>query len=330
MNNQIKDLQSKQKDIQTKIFDLLQKMEKQQQQQQSQGQGQNQPQQGQQGNQQGQGQNQQGDGSQQGQQQGQGQGQGQPQAGQGSMDRNNSPHVIDNHEIWRTGSQNPEDTRLTVQATISKATDDCIRQYGEGSIPDAIRNMINETLKPAKVNWKKVLQNYIGRKISFERASTRTRPNRRLGLKASGKKAQQGPKTLFAVDCSGSVSDAQYLEIMSEVKDALKNFPDKCDMVFFDYEMYKDKIKIGSMKQIPRRPLCGGTSFEPVMKYTREFKPDLLIVLTDGEAPTPSKPDCPVLWIILGGRDNPSLFGKRIVIDPNANKKVHKSLGDRN
>lgn len=164
-------------------------------------------------------------------------------------------------------------------------------------------------------------------KISFERSSTRKRPNRRLGLVAPGKTAKQGPKTLFAVDCSGSVSDDEYLEIMGEIKEALKNFPEKCEMLFFDWTVFKEKIKLNTMKKVPRRPLQGGTSFQPVIDYAKEMKPDLLIILTDGEAPTPTKPGFPVLWVILGGRDNPNLFGKRIVIDPKDLKKVSKAVG---
>lgn len=251
-------------------------------------------------------------------------GSGQP--GSGTSRRENLPHVLDNHEGWQADGQTQEDTRMAVQNALSRAMEDTIRQYGEGSVPASIRNMLNEALKPPKVDWRKVLSNYIGRKISFERSSTRKRPNRRLGLLAPGKTAKQGPKTLFAVDCSGSVSDEEYLEIMSEIKEALKNFPDKCDMIFFDYVVFKDKIKLNAMKKIPQRPLQGGTSFQPVMDYAREMKPDLLIMLTDGEAPTPTKPGCPVLWVIIG-RDNPDLFGKRIVIDKKDVKKVSKTLG---
>jgi predicted metal-dependent peptidase len=322
-----KELQSAQKELQDKIKQLLQQQSQnqkssgQQQSQQPQGQGQQQP---------GNGQGQQGpQGSGQGQNQGQGQGQGQPQSGQGAGGnrRENLPHVIDNHEVWHDNGQSQEDTRMAVQNALSQAMDETIRQYGEGSVPASIRNMINESLKPPKVDWRKVLTNYIGRKISFERSSTRKRPNRRLGLIAPGKTAKQGPKTLFAVDCSGSVADEEYLEIMAEIKEALKNFPEKCEMIFFDWTVFKEKIKLNSMKKIPSRPLQGGTSFQPVMDYARESKPDLLIVLTDGEAPTPTKPGCPVLWVIIGGRDNPELFGKRIVVDKKDLKKVSKMAG---
>lgn len=332
-----KELQNAQKELQDQIKKLLQQQSQSQQSsgqqsQQQQGQGQQQPGQGQQGQQQGQGGQGQQQGQGQGNQQGQGQGSGSQQSGQPGQGgagnrRENLPHVIDNHEVWHDNGQTQEDTRMAVQNALSQAMDETIRQYGEGSVPASIRNMINESLKPPKVDWRKVLTNYIGRKISFERSSTRKRPNRRLGLVAPGKTAKQGPKTLFAVDCSGSVADEEYLEIMSEIKEALKNFPEKCEMLFFDWTVFKEKIKINTMKKIPARPLQGGTSFQPVMDYAREAKPDLLIVLTDGEAPTPTKPGCPVLWVIIGGRDNPELFGKRIVIDKKDLKKVSKMAG---
>lgn len=316
-----KELQESQKSLQEQIKKML----SQQQNQQSSGGSSQQDQQQQQGNQGGQS-PQGGNGQQQGQN-----GSGQPQQGQGQGQsgnrRENLPHVLDNHEVWSSDGQTQEDTRMTVQNALNSAMEESIRQYGEGSVPASIRNMLAEALKPAKVNWRKVLSNYIGRKISFERSSTRKRPNRRLGLVAPGKTAKQGPKTLFAVDCSGSVSDDEYLEIMGEIKEALKNFPEKCEMLFFDWNIFKDKIKINAMKKVPRRPLQGGTNFQPVIDYAKEMKPDLLIILTDGEAPTPTKPQFPVLWVIIGGRDNPNLFGKRITIDPKDMKKISKVKG---
>ena len=314
------DIQKQQKEIQEQLKSLLKEQEQQNQQQQNQqqkdsGDGQDQPQQ--QG---------QGEGQGQGEQQSQSQG-GQRQQGSGSNRRENLPHVIDNHEVWRSDGQTQEETKMAVQAALNEAMDEARRQYGEGSIPANIKNMLNEALKPAKINWRKVLSNYIGRKISFEKSSTRKRPNRRLGLIAPGKTLKLGPKTLFAVDCSGSVNDHEYLEIMAEVDEALKTFPEKCEMLFFDWEVFKDKLKLNSLKKIPRRPLNGGTNFQPVINYAKEYKPDLLIILTDGEAAIPTKPQFPVLWVIIGGRDNPNLFGKRIVIDPKDLKKVSKALG---
>jgi len=312
------DIQKQQKEIQDQLKSLLKEQENQSQQQQ---------------------QSQQKDSGGEGQkpdQQGQGQGEGdgnnpsqgnQRQSGSGSNRRENLPHVIDNHEVWRSDGQTQEETKMAVQAALNEAMDEARRQYGEGSIPANIKNMLNEALKPAKVNWRKILSNYIGRKISFERSSTRKRPNRRLGLIAPGKTLKLGPKTLFAVDCSGSVNDHEYLEIMSEVDEALKCFPEKCEMMFFDWEVFKEKLKLNSLKKLPRRPLNGGTNFQPVINYAKEYKPDLLIILTDGEAPVPTKPPFPVLWVIIGAKDNPALFGKRIVIDPKDLKKVSKALG---
>lgn len=332
------EIQKAQKEIQDKIKGMLsQQQNSSGQQQQQQGQngqqqnpsGQQQPGQGQQGkNMPGQGQGQGQQSGQQGNSQGQGQGSQQTQEqGTGGNRRENLPHVLDNHEVWQSDGQTQEDTRMTVQNALSSAMEESIRQYGEGSVPSSIRNMLQEALKPARVNWRKILTNYIGRKISFDKSSTRKRPNRRLGLVAPGKTSKQGPKTLFAVDCSGSVSDDEYLEIMGEIKEALKSFPEKCEMLFFDWTVFKEKIKLNTMKKVPRRPLQGGTSFQPVIDYAKEMKPDLLIILTDGEAPTPTKPGFPVLWVILGGRDNPNLFGKRIVIDPKDLKKVSKVVG---
>lgn len=258
-------------------------------------------------------------------------GEGEPESGdldEDGDDGYDGPRVLDNHELWQTGTDDPEDQKMTLQNVLNQAKEDCIRQYGSDSIPLNVLEMLDQTLAPARVSWEKLLRQFIGRKMSFERAGTRKRPNRRLGLKALGKTFKQGPKTLFAVDCSGSVSDDMYLKIMGEIKGASKNFPDKVDTIFFDTQV-SGVTPLGQTQKMPRRQFSGGTNFQPVIDFAIEYKPDLLIILTDGVAPIPTKPSCPVLWAIIG-TDNPNLYGLRIVIPDDADtKKVSKTLGSR-
>ena len=328
-------LTNQQEKLQNQIIDILTQMKDQQKQEQEQSQEQGDGE----GDGQGEGEGQQGKGSkgpkgEQGDQDGEGSGGGENQEpesedldedGDSSYD---GPRVIDNHELWQTGTDDPEDQKMTLQNVLNQAKEDCIRQYGSDSIPLNVLEMLEQTLAPARVSWEKLLRQFIGRKMSFERAGTRKRPNRRLGLKALGKTFKQGPKTLFAVDCSGSVSDDMYLKIMGEIKGASKNFPDKVDTIFFDTQV-SGITPLGQTQKMPRRQFSGGTNFQPVIDFAIEYKPDLLIILTDGVAPIPTKPACPVLWAIIG-TDNPNLYGLRIVIpDDTDTKKVSKTFGSR-
>lgn len=340
-------LQKKQAEVQGKIEELLAKMQEQQNQEDQQD---SNPDDGddsgddQDGDSEGQGDDQDGEGKKQkkqgesgGDEEGDGSGdpsdeEGDGQGGSGGNgeeeedDGYEGPRVLDNHEMWRTGSDDPEDQKMTLQNALNQAKEDCIRQYGPDSIPNNIKEMLNETLKAPRINWEKILRQFIGRKMSFDKAATRKRPNRRLGLKSPGKTHKMGPRTLFAVDCSGSVRDEEYLKIMAEIVGAAKHYPDKVDTIFFDTEL-SELSKLGAVKKIPRRPFQGGTDFQPVIDFAIEYKPDLLIILTDGAAPTPTKPNCPVLWVIIGGSDNPKLYGQRIVVDDNSNKKISKTIG---
>ena len=51
----------------------------------------------------------------------------------------------------------------------------------------------------------------------------------------------------------------------------------------------------------------GGTEFNEVIELAHKVKPDVLLIATDGRAPTPNnKPPCPMAWILTnGGQTHP-------------------------
>jgi predicted metal-dependent peptidase len=274
-----------------------------------------------------------------GQQQGQGSGKGQEkkctcpqdhsgqgQQGQGQGDRSKM-RVMDDHSYWESGIQDEDMVKQAIKSWVESAREETIRKHGSGSIPRELLDKLEDLLKEKVVDWRRVVKNFIGRKITFDVESTRKRPNRRLGLKATGKKFKPGPGILFATDCSGSVGNHEYLIFLSEAVNATKLFREKAKMLFFDWDLLKDKkgepliYKLGDQKKLPQRPMQGGTNFQPVIDYANKVKPDLLVIFTDGEAPAPTKANCPVLWVICGGRDNPELKGKRLLLPKEWDKK---------
>jgi len=238
----------------------------------------------------------------------------------GENGESDEPSTLDNHDYSEqsedcSGEKVTEEMKkLAYDALINKAVSDTKERF-PGSIPLHVEQAISERFKPTKINWRTELKKYIGRKQSKTIESTRNKINRRLGLLAPGYRKNYTPKIIIAIDCSGSVSDNQYSSFMSEVKTILAGQDDKTEIVFFDYEVCKEKLMISSLKEMPTRPAFGGTSFDPVIKYADEQKPDLLIVFTDGDAPTPKKPNYPVLWALIGYNQGDALFGKKLKID---------------
>lgn len=311
---EMKGLQDEQQKAQQEIEDALNKLEdinkKQQQRQQQKQQGQGQ---------QGQGQPQDGQGSGQGNGQGVGQGNGEDE----------SPQVMDSHDMWHTSPASPEEQKMSLGNVLSQAIADAERQFGYNSVPMELRQMMEKTMAKPKVNWRTVVRNYYGRCLVNDQVYSRKKPNRKFGYLAPGKSQKFGPKIIVAADCSGSVADAEYMEFMTEFLGIAGEIAEKVEMIFFDTKVFDQKLMLdANMKKIPPRPLSGGTDFQCVIDYANDRKPDLLIVLTDGAAPTPTKPKYPTLWAICGGRDNPALFGKRVLIELESNRQNTKILGE--
>jgi predicted metal-dependent peptidase len=190
-----------------------------------------------------------------------------------------------------------------------------------GRVPMHVEQLINERFKPARIDWRKALRNYMGRRISAVVESTRTRLNRRLGLLAPGYRRTYMPKISIGVDASGSVPNSMYACFMNEIKAILKDQEERVEIFFFDSSVCEEKLKLSKLKEIPKRPACGGTSFAAALNYATTQKPDLCIILTDGGDTPPPKTNYPVIWAIYGKACDKNRFhGKVIEVDEREEK----------
>lgn len=120
---------------------------------------------------------------------------------------------------------------------------------------------------------------------------------------------------LLAIDTSGSVSDSELQEFMSEMHHIYKCGVDitivQCDTKINSIEPYKGKFE---MTVIGR----GGTEFDPVLNYFNENIRvyTSLVYFTDGECNTDVKPKGNVLWVLSERSSmNDSLPGKVIKLE---------------
>jgi predicted metal-dependent peptidase len=185
---------------------------------------------------------------------------------------------------------------------------------GMGNIPQAIEQAMKDTeLNKSKVNWKQRLRSYIGRKYSSETENTRNRPNRRMGFISPGIKRLETAKILIGIDESGSMDNKMVEQAISEMKWILDVSKDKTDVIFFDTQVAKE-MKLSKVTDIPPRYAGGGTNFQCVIDHATKVRPDLIIILTDGDAPAPKNVKCPILWGIIGNCDAKHLKGTQIKI----------------
>ena len=169
-----------------------------------------------------------------------------------------------------------------------------------------IELMIQDLINP-KINWKQLLRSTI--QSVFRSDMSWTRPNRRNPCRSMILPSMNVENTIdivVSVDTSGSISDQQRLEFLSEINGILayyKNF--KLHLSCFDTAVHAvqeyDQYNIGELMNY--QPAGGGgTDIGCVYAYLEEndIKPSQLIMFTDAYNGSDWGPEnyCPVLYII--------------------------------
>jgi predicted metal-dependent peptidase len=185
-----------------------------------------------------------------------------------------------------------------------------------GKMSAGLERLVSEVLQP-KVDWRDVTHKFVEKCRSDMRSWAR--PNRRFiaqGMYLPSRSGERLGEIVYAVDCSGSITDDVINQFASEIRKCKEDMlPTMIHVVYFDsevshYESYE------SDDELDIRPHGGGgTAFSPVFEYIREkgIEPVACIFLTDlccndfGEAP-----DYPVLWVSTDSGEAP--FGEIVVM----------------
>lgn len=169
----------------------------------------------------------------------------------------------------------------------------------QGNISESLKQFLEDIFNQDTLNWKQILRNFIGNNISKLEEFSRTRPNRRIGLLAQGKKKTYKPKILVALDQSGSVDNESLGLMFNELRKLLKDLESSVDVIAFDTEtQYLGNIEV--YKDIKKeRTFSGGTSFVPVYEDVKKYRSDLLIMFTDGYGDFPlEKSKVPTMFVL--------------------------------
>lgn len=218
--------------------------------------------------------------------------------------------LVDDHSMWEELDDEiiTEKLRGIAEKSIKEQ-----EKKGWGSINGNIVQQIMAANRPV-VNWKKEVRYFINKLVLMGRRSTRMRPNRRYGYINPGSKRNYTSKLLVAFDTSGSVSDEQLKEFLTELNGMIDHV--HADFIQFDTIIYGDPEPYSKAKGKVEIKGRGGTCFDPVIELVDELKYDGLIVFTDGYAPFPAKPKARVLWAVCErDKDVNFPYGKRVVIE---------------
>lgn len=217
------------------------------------------------------------------------------------------------------GSPSELADQLTREFTKAMA-DSAEAVKSRGTLPGSIKAFIEELLRPPQVDWRQELRNYCKSAKPSRRKTTLSRPKRKhISLDGAvtsdhpGKRKNPSYRIVFAIDTSGSVSNAELQEIFGELRGILScNEGTEVTVVECDTRIGR-VYDLDSVKDVDTNVSGrGGTSFDPVFRWIKgdvawgkercDTQPDLLIYATDGECCLPPVeiriPQSKMLWLI--------------------------------
>jgi len=209
------------------------------------------------------------------------------------------------HEGW--GDMSDAERELVngkIREILRDAVKEADSRNGWGSVPSNMREELRQMVSN-QVDWKAILRQTIGLALSSTKTSTRKKRNRKYKFIHPGIKRKRQARVFCAVDGSGSVGNEDIELLFGELSGLAKRVD--IDVGFFDTRIDEESIftwKRGT-RVAPTRPVCGGTDFNaPTEFINKQVKGryDLLVILTDGEAPAPIPCNVRRAWVICPDR----------------------------
>jgi predicted metal-dependent peptidase len=205
-----------------------------------------------------------------------------------------------------------------IRDEIKEAMVAAAQSAGAGKVPAGVARMIKDFTEP-KMDWRQLLRQSI--QSIFKSNFSFSRPNRKsqqCGAILPGMLNDETIDVSIAIDMSGSISDAQAMDFLSEVKGIMDEYVDfKLDLWCFDTRVYNyEKFTGDCADDIMSYKVKGGggTDFDVNFDFMKEndIQPKKFIMFTDGY-PCGSWGDedyCDTLFIIHGNDSIISPFGQ--------------------
>jgi predicted metal-dependent peptidase len=210
------------------------------------------------------------------------------------------------------------DEKKAIRDEIKEAMVAAAQAAGAGRVPAGVARMINDFTEP-KMDWRQMLRMNI--QSIFKSNFSFTRPNRKsqhCGAILPGMMNEETIDVSVAIDMSGSISDKQAKDFLSEVKGIMEEYVDfKLDLWTFDTSVYGYKQFTGDTADEIMEYKCqggGGTDFDVNFDFMKDqdIQPKRFIMFTDGY-PCGSWGDedyCETLFIVHGNDSIIAPFGQ--------------------
>jgi predicted metal-dependent peptidase len=207
--------------------------------------------------------------------------------------------------------------RAKIRDEIKEAMLAAAQASDAGNIPAGVKRMIQDLTDP-KMNWRELLRMQLESTIKSD--YTWMKASRRgwhMDAVMPGMKNTDAIDIAVAIDMSGSISDKQGRDFLSEVKGIMESFDSyRIHLFTFDTECYNpQEYTSDNLEDITDYDLQGGggTDFDAIFNHLKEneIEPKRLVVFTDGY-PFGSWGDenyCDTVWIIHGDKNPDPPFG---------------------
>jgi len=211
-----------------------------------------------------------------------------------------------------------EEDRKKIRDEIKEAMISAAHAAGADSVPASVARLINEFTEP-KIDWRELLhmniQSILKSNFSFSRVN---RKSQMCGAVLPGMINEETIDVSCAIDMSGSISDRQATDFISEVKGIMDEYTDfKLNLWCFDTKVYNYAEFTGdNASDILTYKVKGGggTDFDANFKFMKDndIEPKRFIMFTDGY-PCGSWGDenyCESIFVIHGSENIVPPFGQ--------------------
>ncbi len=221
-----------------------------------------------------------------------------------------------------------DEERKILRDELREAIINAASQDTAGNLPAGVKRILHELTDP-QMDWRELLQMHLDGTINKD--YTWMKPTRYdLGIEAilPGMTVDQALDICVAIDVSGSISEDQARDFLSEVKGIMSQFDDyKIHVWCFDTQIYNPKIFTSdNLEDIDSYEILGGggTMFECNYEYMKkeDIAPKRFIMFTDGY-PCGSWGDeqyCDTLFVIHGNKTIVPPYGMVAYYEFNKNK----------
>jgi predicted metal-dependent peptidase len=210
-----------------------------------------------------------------------------------------------------------DEERAAIRDEIKEAMLSAAQTCDASNIPAGVKRLISQLTEP-KLNWRELIAQQIQSTVKSDYTWMRSsRKGWDMDAVMPGMKTQDAIDIAVFIDMSGSISDAQGRDFLSEIQGIMETFEDyRIHVATFDTDVYNMQLFTSdNLENIAEYDLQGGggTDFDAIFDYLKReaIEPKKLIVFTDGY-PCGSWGDpnyCDTTWIIHGDPNPDPPFG---------------------